>query len=339
MISINGAMGEGGGQILRSSLALSTCLSVPFRITNIRAARKRPGLQPQHLAAVKAAASISKAKVSGAERGSQELVFEPAKVIGGAHHFTIGTAGSTMLVLQTVLPALILADSASSLVLEGGTHNPYAPPFNFLQHVFLPLLNKMGPTVTATLERTGFAPKGGGRVHVKVQPSSELHALEIPERGNILEQYAEVIIANLPEHIAMRELAVIEKELAYDKSQLRHRYEHECYGPGNVVSVEIKSDHITENFTAFGQRGITAESVADNVVNKARRYLKAGVPVGGYLADQLLLPLALAGKGMFVTLKPSSHLLTNINVLTSFLKVHVQLDEIGDDVWKVNVFS
>lgn len=337
MISIDGAMGEGGGQILRTSLALSTCLGLTFRITNIRAFRKKPGLQPQHLAAVNAATTISDARVEGVERNSQELLFKPGNVMAGDYHFSVGTAGSTMLVLQTVLPALLLADAPSSLILEGGTHNPFAPPFEFLQKVFFPLLNQMGPSVTATLERPGFAPKGGGRVHVRIQPSPVLDAIEITERGNIHEQSAEVILAHLPRHIAEREFAVIQQRLAYDDNQLLYRNVEESYGPGNVVTIMIKSEHITEYFTAFGQRGIPAEQVASEVVNKVQRYLRAGVPVGSHLADQLLLPLVLAGKGMFITLKPSSHTLTNKNVIASFLDVPIQLEEIKDNVWRISI--
>lgn len=336
-VHIDGAMGEGGGQILRTSLALSTCLGQPVRISNIRVARKRPGLQPQHLMAVKAAGAISHAQLEGNEKDSQELVFKPAKVMAGEYHFSVGTAGSTSLVLQTVLPALMLADAPSTLILEGGTHNPFAPPFDFLRYVFLPLLNDMGPAVTASLERPGFAPKGGGRVHVNIQPASRLQPLEIPERGKVQAQHAEVLLAHLPEHIAQRELAVIRHGLGYVDEQLMFQLVTNAYGPGNVVSAIIESEYITECFTAFGQRGVSAEQVADKVVKEVHRYLNAAVPVGPYLADQLLLPLALAGRGMFVTLRPSSHTLTNMNVIEAFMNVNIQAEEICHDVWKISL--
>jgi RNA 3'-terminal phosphate cyclase (ATP) len=337
MLLIDGAMGEGGGQILRSSLALSNCLGRPFRITHIRAARQRPGLQPQHLAAVRAAAAISRAHVEGDEKGSQELVFSPGKVAAGEYHFAIGTAGSTTLVLQTVLPALCLADGPSSLLLEGGTHNPFAPPFDFLQHAFLPVLNRMGPTVTATLERPGFVPKGGGRVHIGIQPVASLRPLHIAERGAIRLQHAEVLLAHLPAHIARRELAVLQQGLGLADSQISLRVVEDAYGPGNVVCVVIKSDFITECFTAFGQRGVPAEQVAGGVVKAVRHYLRAGVPVGKYLADQLLLPMALAGSGMFVTLQPSLHALTNMEVINAFMGVRIQAEEMRPDTWKISL--
>jgi RNA 3'-terminal phosphate cyclase (ATP) len=336
-VHIDGGKGEGGGQILRTALTLSACLGRPLHIVNIRAQRKRPGLQPQHLAAVQAAASICRAAVEGAVKDSQELRFEPSQVMAGSYHFSVGTAGSTTLVLQTVLPALLLAEQPSQLVIEGGTHNPLAPPFDFLQHAFLPLLNRMGPTVTARLERPGFAPRGGGRLHVAVQPATRLRPLAITERGVVRSQHAEVLLAHLPEPIARRELAVLQRQLGYDDSQLRFRWANDAYGPGNVVNAIIESEHVTECFSAFGQRGLPAEVVAQQVVDQVRRYLQAGVPVGLHLADQLLLPLVLAGGGTFVTLQPSSHTLTNIDIIRAFVGVDIQTREIADDVWKVSV--
>ena len=337
MLNIDGAFGEGGGQILRSSLALSMCLDRPFRITNIRSRRKRPGLQAQHLAAVNAATSISQAHFEGAHKGSQELIFKPHKVMAGDYHFVIGTAGSTSLVLQTVLPALMLADKESSLLLEGGTHNPFAPPFDFLEFAFLPLLNRMGPAVTATLERPGFAPEGGGRVRVHIKPVARLQALELPERGDIVQQRAEVLLAHLPDHIANRELGVIRDALSYPESKLNFREDNTASGPGNAVSIIVESTFVTECFTAFGRRRLPAELVAESVVREVRRYLQAGVPVGRYLADQLLLPLALAGRGMFVTLQPSPHVMTNMAVVKKFMQVEFGSEKIDEDVWRISL--
>lgn len=334
---INGSMGEGGGQILRTSLALATCLGQPFLISNIRAARSKPGLQPQHLAAVRAAMAISGAHVEGDEKGSQKLLFKPGKVVAGEYHFNIGTAGSTSLVLQTILPALMLADTQSNLLLEGGTHNPLAPPFDFLQYAFLPQINKMGPTVVAILDRPGFAPKGGGRVRVDIQPVSRLQALDLDTRGAVQAQYVEVLLAHLPEHIAHRELAVIKQQLGYTDEQLGYQIVNNANGAGNVISAIIRSDNITECFCAFGKRGLPAEQVAAEVVKEVRCYLKAGVPVGHYLADQLLLPLALAGAGRFVTQQPSSHALTNIKVISAFMDVQIKTEEIRPGVWKISL--
>ncbi|NNF96631.1 MAG: RNA 3'-phosphate cyclase, partial [Halobacteria archaeon] len=185
MLIIDGTQGEGGGQILRTALALSMCLSKPFKIHHIRATRKKPGLQPQHLAAVKAATQISRAEVEGAELNSQTLSFIPGQITGGEYHFSIGTAGSTTLLLQTLLPALILTANPSRLILEGGTHNPFAPPFEFLDQAFLPMMNHMGPRIRANLIRPGYVPAGGGKLDITIEPVPQLQPIALLQRGKL----------------------------------------------------------------------------------------------------------------------------------------------------------
>ncbi|HXG95200.1 MAG TPA: RNA 3'-terminal phosphate cyclase [Blastocatellia bacterium] len=174
----------------------------PFRITNIRAGRKESCLLRQHLTAVNAAARVGCAEITGAEISSRELTFSPQTILAGHHSFAVGTAGSATLALQTVLPALMLADGPSTLTLEGGTHNPFAPPFDFLARVFLPLINRMGASVTATLERAGFYPAGGGKFEVAIKPAAKLERLDLNERGEVINKGARAMIANLPESIA-----------------------------------------------------------------------------------------------------------------------------------------
>jgi RNA 3'-terminal phosphate cyclase (ATP) len=335
-VTIDGAMGEGGGQILRTALALATCLGRPLHIHHIRTARKQPGLQPQHLAAVRAAAQICEAAVVGADQGSQSLSFTPAPVRAGDYHFAVGTAGSTTLVLQTILPALMLAQAPSRVVLEGGTHNPLAPPFEFLHDAFLPVINRMGATVRATLERVGFAPRGGGRMSVEITPVKHLQPFHLVERGVLLAQRAQVLLAHLPVHIAQRELAVIQQELGYAAAQMQVNTIDEAYGAGNVVNVLIESEHISEVFCAFGRPGKPAEQVAQEVVNAVRHYLQSTATVGVHLADQLLLPMALAGSGSFTTLAPSLHTRTNAAVIELFLRGKMQFEQTGEQVWRVS---
>ncbi|MFN7134491.1 MAG: RNA 3'-terminal phosphate cyclase, partial [Myxococcales bacterium] len=184
MLTIDGSMGEGGGQIIRTSLACALITGKSFRITKIRARRAKPGLMRQHLTAVRAAAEIGDAEVTGAEVGSSELTFRPGKLRAGDYHFAIGTAGSTTLVLQTVLPALLMASGPSSVVLEGGTHNPMAPTYDFLERCFLPLVERLGPRVSTRLERPGFYPAGGGRWSVQLAPAP-LKGFELLERGEL----------------------------------------------------------------------------------------------------------------------------------------------------------
>lgn len=206
MITIDGSFGEGGGQILRSSLALSLVTGKPFRIDNIRSKRSRPGLMRQHLTAVCAAMDVGEAEANGAEIGSTQIEFAPKSVRPGDFRFAVGTAGSATLVLQTVLPALLTADKPSKLVLEGGTHNPYAPPFDFLAKVFLPVIEKMGPSVSAKLELPGFYPAGGGRFSIEIRPAGKLKGIEMVERGEIVRLDARALVAQLPPKIGEREL-------------------------------------------------------------------------------------------------------------------------------------
>ena len=331
MLEIDGSFGEGGGQIVRSSLALSLVTGKPFTINNVRAKRSKPGLLRQHLTAVKAAAKVGNANVSGAVMGAREFTFKPGKVRGGGYDFRIGTAGSTTLVLQTVLPALLTADSPSELTLEGGTHNPFAPPFDFLSLAYLPLINRMGPRVTAILERPGFFPAGGGRVTVKIEPSKSLGRLELMQRGEIVERRVRAIVANLPRHIGDRECETVQKKTGWQSAEFRVDVLGDGPGPGNVLLVELQSENITEVFTGFGKQGRSAEQVANDVVNDVRRYTTSDVPVGEYLADQLLLPLGIGaylgdGGGTFRTLGLTRHSTTHIDVLKKFMKVKVDVD-------------
>lgn len=327
LLFIDGSTGEGGGQILRSSLALSLATGTPFRIENIRAGRKKPGLRRQHLTAVQAAASIGCAKVEGAAIGSKELTFVPGEVITGDYHFSVGTAGSATLVLQTVLPPLLIADGPCNLLLEGGTHNPFAPPFDFLEKSFLPIIQSMGPVVVTELERHGFYPAGGGKFRVRVEPVNQLKRIELLERGPIKNHRARAIVSALPSSICKRELDVIGSKMSWKRKNLIQEEVANPQGPGNVVIIELESEHVTEVVTSFGSRGVKAEAVAHQAVKSARLYIGAEAPVGEFLADQLLLPFSLAGGGSFKTMALSRHAKTNILIIEKFLPVKVQIDQ------------
>ncbi|MCP5520422.1 MAG: RNA 3'-terminal phosphate cyclase [Verrucomicrobiales bacterium] len=326
---IDGSVGEGGGQILRTALALSLVTGEAFRIRNIRAGRRKPGLLRQHLTAVQAARAVGDGAVDGAELGSLELVFHPGRVAPGDYRFAVGTAGSATLVLQTVLPALLTAAGPSTLKLEGGTHNPFAPPFDFLDRTFLPLINRMGPTVSATLERHGFYPAGGGRFTVTIDPVPSLRPLELMDRGEIRQRRARAMVAALSPGIAERELAALQSQLGWGEECLAVETLNPAWGPGNVLMAELVSDALTEVFTGFGERGVAAESVAETLATGVKTYLAADVPVGTHLADQLMLPMALAGGGGFRALPLSRHSLTNLEVVRDWLgcPIHVEKGE------------
>ncbi|MEX2670760.1 MAG: RNA 3'-terminal phosphate cyclase [Phycisphaeraceae bacterium] len=339
MLPIDGSQGEGGGQVLRSALALSMVTGAPFRIGRIRAGRRKPGLMRQHLTAVRAAKEVCNATVEGDAVGATALAFEPADVRAGDYHFAVGTAGSATLVLQTVLPALVLADGPSTVVLEGGTHNPFAPPFDFLARAFLPLLNRMGPKVTLELERPGFYPAGGGRFTVHIEPTRDgkLCGIELLERGEDRGRCAMAVVANLPRHIAERELKKVQAKLGWAAESLEVIERHDALGPGNIVMLAVESEHVTELFTGFGEKNVPSEKVASQAAEACRRYLTADVPVGEHLADQLLLPLAIAGHGAFRTVHPSRHTQTHVELIGKFLDVPVSMSQEGRDRWLVTV--
>lgn len=336
MIHIDGSMGEGGGQVLRTSLALSVITGKPFLIENIRAKRRKPGLLRQHLTAGKAARKISNADVSGLEIGSTELKFMPGKVKGGEYRFSVGSAGSSTLVLQTILMPLVLAKKDSEVTLEGGTHNPWAPPLEFLEKAFLPVLKRMGAEVDITLERCGFYPAGGGCFKARIKPSSKLEKIELLERGEILGKKACAIVACLPENIGHREVRVVKEKIQIDREDLLVE-KVESPGPGNVLFIEVNCENVTEVITSFGRRGISAENVAREAVREARQYLASGVPVGQHLADQLLIPMALTGGGSFITCTPTTHTSTNIEVIQLFLDTEIDVNQVSEQQFQIEI--
>jgi RNA 3'-terminal phosphate cyclase (ATP) len=357
MIEIDGSQGEGGGQILRTSLALSMITGTPFRLTNIRARRKTSGLQRQHLMCVVTAADICGATLLGAKQGSGTLTFEPGSIESGAYrvdigpprhwvssakqisfdprtyHVDIGTAGSTTLVLQTVLPALLMREEPSSLTIEGGTHNDHAPPFDFLEKAFVPLINRMGSDVSIELQRYGFYPKGGGKIVAKVgaaAPGSTLGRLELKERGDVRQISVRGIVSRLNPGIAEREVNRVARELQLSKANCEVIDEKRSDGPGNVVLIEVRTDRVTEVFTGFGAFRIPAEKVAQGAADEAKEYLDAEVPVGPHLADQLLLPMALGEGGEFLTQPVTEHTRTNADVIRMFLDVPIRFTEVNE---------
>ena len=339
MIKIDGSYGEGGGQIIRTSLALSLITGKSFEIKNIRAGRKKSGLMRQHLTAVNAAAEVCSGKVIGNEIGSGKIKFEPQAVTAGKYHFTVGSAGSTMLVLQTVLPPLLIADKYSKITLEGGTHNPFAPPFDYIEKVFAPVVCKMGPGVKMNLKRPGFYPAGGGRCTVEIQPVEKLNLIDLVERGEIVKRRAKAYVANLPEQIGNRELKVVKQKLNWDKNWLELVEVKDSIGPGNLVTATVESDNVTEMFTGFGMRSVPADKVPVPLVKEAREYLAAGVPVGRHLADQLLLPFAMAGGGKFRTVPLTMHAMTNIETIKKFMDIDFEVEKLDKDVFEVRVIK
>ncbi len=335
-IEIDGSMGEGGGQVLRSSLALSMVTGRAIRVTRIRAGRPKPGLMRQHMTAVLAAAQVSRGQTGGVAPNSQEIWFEPGEPRAGEYRLDIGTAGSTTLILQTILPALAAADGPSRVELIGGTHNPLAPPYEFLAASYLPLVGRMGPVVDCGLHEYGFAPAGQGRLIATIQPG-KWRPLQLVRRGAIVRRRATAIVSNLPRHIAEREMKVVAGQLGWSSNECSVQ-EVNARGPGNIVLLELGCDQLAEVFSACGRKGLPAERVAKAAASAAAEYLDAGVPVGEHLADQLLLPLSLAGGGKLLTMPLSRHTLTQMELIPRFLDVQISTSVVTEGQWLLEVF-
>ncbi|MGQ0799729.1 MAG: RNA 3'-terminal phosphate cyclase [Pseudomarimonas sp.] len=323
-LNIDGSAGEGGGQVLRTALSLAILLQRPLSITRIRAGRAKPGLMRQHLAAVKAAQAISAADVVGATLGSSELQFEPQALSAGSYHIDIGSAGSASLVLQTVLPPLLRADGHSRLAITGGTHNMLAPSTCFLQRCFLPQLAKMGASVQLEVEREGLFPAGGGQIVVHIQPQP-LTPITLTERGERLEFGAQALLAAVPSHVASRELAVLAEHYPQVQAMSTIRQLGGRTGPGNVLSFWATFAHVSELVTCYGERGVSAEKVASTACALMAGYLDSAAVVGEHLADQLLLPMWLAGGGEFITGRVSQHLQSNAELIAGITGARITM--------------
>ncbi|WP_422344681.1 RNA 3'-terminal phosphate cyclase [Parasphingorhabdus sp.] len=326
MIIIDGSEGEGGGQVLRTSASLSLVTGEPFQISNIRGKREKKGLMRQHVTSLEAACAISDSECEGLAVGSADITFRPGPIKAGNYNFAVGTAGSTNLVLQTILPALIFADGPSHIVLEGGTHNLMAPPFDFIERTFLPIINRMGPNISAKLVRHGFYPQGGGRIEIDITPAP-LQRIDCVERGKLWSTKGTAYFAGLPFDIADREVKAANKVLDWDDGAIGVRELPEGQGPGNILILEAAFENVSEVVAGFGKFGLKAERLAKTAANRMKGYMESNAFAGPYLADQLLLPFALAGGGSFTTVKPSQHSLTGANVIEKFTGRKTSFDQ------------
>lgn len=337
LVTLDGSYGEGGGQILRTALSLSLLTGRPFRMIKIRANREKPGLRPQHVKAVEAAAMLGQAEVRGAEVGSRELVFYPGAYTPRDLTIDIGTAGSTGLVLQTLhLPLAMRAESAARVVLTGGTFNPKAPPFTFLEQTWRGYLAALGMTVALTMPAAGFYPRGGGQLDAWIEPAVP-QAWILTERGPLVRIRGVAGAANLREDIATRLrdraiqrltdeglVASVEIEIARWPS------------PGQGAALSLTAHHeraIPATFVGLGERGKPAEVVADEAVEQLLDYEIADPgAVDPHSADQILLPLALAeGRSIYTVTEVTDHLRTNAATIRAFLDRPIVIEESGED--------
>ena len=323
--------------MLRTALTLAIVTGQPFRMTNIRGQRSKPGLMRQHLTCVKAACEVSGGIADGADIGSTELVFRAGKLQGASYHFAIGTAGSTTLLLQTLLPALLFADAPSTLRLEGGTHNPMAPPFEFIDRVYLPALRRMGAVADVTLVESGFAPAGGGVIECNIQPCKQLSNIALHDRGELKSSSLRCVIRNLNQNIAERMMKAALKQQACDDSKIDLLEP----GPGRGVCClyQASFENSEEMESACGEMHLTAEKIGLRVGKSLKHFLSSGAAVGRHLADQLLLPIALAGGGSFTTMIPDNHVTSNLEVIEKFLPVKSSIEDLDRGLRMVKIVS
>lgn len=327
-LSIDGSIGEGGGQVLRTSLTLALITGRSFTLSNIRQRRAKPGLMPQHLKAVEAAREVGRAKVEGARLGSQSLVFEPAGLHCGEFHFDIGTAGSISLVLQTILPPLSFAAAGSTITLIGGTHVPWSPCFHYLDLHWLHYMRRIGFDIRLELDAAGFYPRGGGRVVAMVRPVSRISPLCLTNRGPLKRIRGISAVANLDLKIAERQKVQAIKRL----SDLAGPVEIEILSlaspsKGTLLLLLAEFENSQCCFYGLGALRKTAERVADEAVNELLDLLATDGAIDHYLPDQLLLPLALApGVSEIRTSKVTLHLTTNADIVERFLPVSIEVE-------------
>lgn len=333
MIEIDGSQGEGGGQVLRSALALSILTGRPFRLINIRANRSKSGLQPQHLMCVRAAGTICGANYKGASVGSAVLYFEPQTVKPGKYTFDIRTAGSTSLVLHTVyLPLALRAADASEITISGGTHNQHAPCYHFLETTWAAYLRRMGIAVAVEMIRPGFYPRGGGEIRATIPPCSRVNGLHLTACPELTTAGGFSAIAGLPESIGKRQARRLSVRLKSQDIESHIPVEQwQAVNPGTVAAVVFRQAPVPPLFFGLGERGKPAEAVADDAADEAIAFRDTGCPVDPHSADQLLLPLVFSPESSeYRTSEVTRHLTTNIATVRMFVDRGVYLDaEVG----------
>lgn len=331
-LQIDGSFGEGGGQILRTSLALSCVSQTPVEIVNIRKAREKPGLQPQHLTAINAAMKISGGSAEGAALSSTALRFVPGRTLGGNHYFDVsaikGSAGSASLVIQTILLPLFFADSPSTITVIGGTHVPWSPTFHYLKHVFLRMLSRLNANADVNIEKWGWYPAGGGRVIAKIRPGKEFPAITITERGKLKRVTGISAVSNLPLDIAARQRNQAIKLLSQRGIDAHIEIVNApSIGKGTLFFLLAEFENVSAGFDSLGAIGKRAETVADEACRGMFEYLDRSGSFDPHLADQLIPYLALTkGTSEFSTTVITRHLLTNIWVVKQFLDVDIMVE-------------
>jgi RNA 3'-terminal phosphate cyclase (ATP) len=334
---IDGSFGEGGGQILRTALSLSCITGTALKLVNIRKGRKKPGLMPQHITCVNAAALISGAEVSGNERGSSELMFIPVRVKPGDYTFDIQTAGSSALVFQTLLPPLIYAGKTSNITIKGGTHVPFSPTYHYISEVFLPMLKRIGVKAEPVIRRYGFYPKGGGEVSFIIHPSKTIESLKLIEKGHLLSLSGCSAVSRLPLTIAERQKESAERNLAPPGAVIQVM-DVPSHGPGTFIFLKSEYEYVLAGFSSLGEKGRPAEDVGKEAAGQCMAFYNASACLDTWLADQIVLYLCLArDHSSFTASRITKHLLTNLWVIKKFLDVRYEVEGKIDEAGRVKL--
>jgi len=320
MIEIDGSIGEGGGQILRTSISLSAVTGQAMRITNIRAGRPNPGLSPQHVTSIEAVAQLCDADVDGLFAGSKEIVFRPGLLTGGEFDFDVGTAGSISLVIQSCLIPAVLSKARVAMTVKGGTDVKWSPPIDFMKMVHLPILARFGPACDLSLVSRGFYPEGGGEVRAEVSPTAKLLPVELGARGKVLGIEGIAYAQNLPDHVISRmKHSALKKLLDFREvvidADLRKGH---STGAGIVLAARCENTIIAES--ALGARGIRSETLGERCAMDLLETLRSGATVDEHMLDQILPYMALAASGSRILAEEMTpHAETNIIVIERFL--------------------
>ncbi len=347
MVKIDGSYGEGGGQILRSALAFSAILQRPLMVHHIRAKRKNPGLRHQHLKGVEALTQITEAEVQGAQIGSETVTFFPKKIIARDYRFEVGngkkSAGSVMLLLQTLLPPLSFTQIPSRLTLVGGTHVPWSPPFQYLSEVLSPILCSMGISVEASIDRWGWYPQGGGIIRVEIRPDLQFKPISLLDRGTLKKIRGLSATSHLPKHVAERQkdyaLKKLEKEMKMD-AEITILDNVPGNGPGSFFFLVAESEKVIAGFSSLGERGKSAEEVAKEAIDSLKDYTESNGCIDPHLADQLVPFIILAkGHSVFSTTRVTEHLLTNLWVIRHFFDLEFSMMGEKGSAGKIEFFN
>lgn len=343
LIEIDGSYGEGGGQILRTALAFSAILKKALRVHHIRAKRKNPGIQTQHLTGVESLAKITDAHIEGARIGSGTITFIPQNINPGDYQFEIKTAGSVTLLLQTLFLPLCLCRGNSRLTLKGGTHVPWSPPFHYFSEVLLPVLESIGVSAEVAINNWGYYPRGGGEIKLKIRPNGKWNPISLIDRGSLKKIRGLSAISNLPRHVAERQkeqaLKRIHEELKVD-AEISTLYDAPSSGAGSFLFLLIEYEKILAGFSSLGSKGKPAERVADEAVNSMRDHIQSDGCIDPHLADQLVPFLIFAkGNSVISTSRITEHLLTNLWIIKQFFDVGISISGKKGKEGKVEFFN